>query len=155
MPLREGISRAKNAAQNATMRIAMFDQQWHENDYNADIILLNKCDLSADKNRANIDNMFYISTKTGQGLDDFMIYLSSVITEKLKTHNAAPRLTRKRHRDLLIAAHTDLTRAANAKLPELAAEDMRLSIRNLGRITGRVDVEDILDVVFNDFCIGK
>jgi tRNA modification GTPase len=38
---------------------------------------------------------------------------------------------------------------------ELVAEDLRLAIRELGRITGRVDVEDILDVIFRDFCIGK
>ena len=39
--------------------------------------------------------------------------------------------------------------------PELMAEDMRLALRELGRITGRVDVEELLDVVFRDFCIGK
>jgi tRNA modification GTPase len=38
---------------------------------------------------------------------------------------------------------------------ELAAEDLRLATRCLGRITGRVDVEDVLDVIFSDFCIGK
>ena len=42
-----------------------------------------------------------------------------------------------------------------AKAPELIAEDLRLAVRSIGRITGRVDVEDILDVVFRDFCIGK
>jgi tRNA modification GTPase len=42
-----------------------------------------------------------------------------------------------------------------ADLPELAAEDVRLASRALGRITGRVDVEDLLDVIFRDFCIGK
>jgi tRNA modification GTPase len=35
------------------------------------------------------------------------------------------------------------------------AEDLRLAARALGRVTGRVDVEDLLDVIFNDFCIGK
>ena len=35
------------------------------------------------------------------------------------------------------------------------AEDLRLALRELGRITGRVDVEELLDVVFRDFCIGK
>jgi tRNA modification GTPase len=40
-------------------------------------------------------------------------------------------------------------------LPELVAEDVRLAVRALGRITGRVDVEDILDVIFREFCIGK
>ena len=40
-------------------------------------------------------------------------------------------------------------------MPELRAEDLRLAARALGRIIGRVDVEDILDVIFRDFCIGK
>ncbi|MCH8002416.1 MAG: hypothetical protein IIA34_12250, partial [Proteobacteria bacterium] len=39
--------------------------------------------------------------------------------------------------------------------PELVAEDLRLALRALGRITGRVDVEDVLDAIFRDFCIGK
>ena len=46
-------------------------------------------------------------------------------------------------------------RRAFADLPELRAEDLRLAWRSLGRITGRVDVEDLLDVIFRDFCLGK
>ena len=41
------------------------------------------------------------------------------------------------------------------RAPELRAEDLRLACRALGRITGRVDVEDILDRIFREFCIGK
>ena len=48
-----------------------------------------------------------------------------------------------------------MTRATDAVDAELRAEDMRLAARALGRITGRVDVEDVLDVIFRDFCIGK
>ena len=48
-----------------------------------------------------------------------------------------------------------LERSENAALPELMAEDARLALRALGRITGRVDVEDLLDIIFRDFCIGK
>ncbi len=44
---------------------------------------------------------------------------------------------------------------AGAGTPELAAEDLRLAARALGRITGRVDVDDVLDLIFRDFCIGK
>ena len=47
------------------------------------------------------------------------------------------------------------SRAAGAGAPELKAEDLRLAARALGRITGRVDVEDVLDVIFREFCIGK
>jgi len=48
-----------------------------------------------------------------------------------------------------------LSRASVAFMAELAAEDLRLALRALGRIVGRVDVEDVLDVIFRDFCIGK
>jgi tRNA modification GTPase len=48
-----------------------------------------------------------------------------------------------------------LVRAQEAELPELTAEELRLALRALGRITGRVDVEDLLDIVFAEFCIGK
>jgi tRNA modification GTPase len=66
-----------------------------------------------------------------------------------------PALTRARHREALVEAETALKRGLSAPLPELAAEDLRLSLRALGRITGRVHVEDLLDVIFRDFCIGK
>jgi tRNA modification GTPase len=63
--------------------------------------------------------------------------------------------TRARHRAALEEAATALERSLVAELPELAAEDLRLSLRALGRITGRVHVEEILDKIFRDFCIGK
>ena len=69
----------------------------------------------------------------------------------------APTLTRKRHRHALEEAARSLEAAlaTPGDRPELLAEDLRLALRALGRITGRVDVEDLLDVVFRDFCIGK
>ena len=77
------------------------------------------------------------------------------IIEGLVGLSEAPAITRERHRQALTACNDALHRSMNAHLPELAAEDLRLAIRDLGRITGRVDVEDLLDVVFRDFCIGK
>ena len=64
-------------------------------------------------------------------------------------------LTRARHRHALEQAVSGLERALAATAPELMAEDLRLALRELGRITGRVDVEEVLNVVFRDFCIGK
>jgi tRNA modification GTPase len=67
----------------------------------------------------------------------------------------APALTRARHRHALAEGRDALERSLMASAPELLAEDLRLAVRAIGRITGRVDVEDILDVIFREFCIGK
>ena len=68
-------------------------------------------------------------------------------------------LTRLRHRVALMDSADALARAATEGPgtgdSELVAEDLRVAARALGRVTGRVDVEDLLDVIFNDFCIGK
>jgi tRNA modification GTPase len=74
---------------------------------------------------------------------------------KLERPDEAPPISRARHRYALQVAAASLARVATTNEPELIAEDMRLATRGLGRITGRVDVEDLLDVVFRDFCIGK
>jgi tRNA modification GTPase len=66
-----------------------------------------------------------------------------------------PPLTRARHRAALGEAAACLARAADADLPELRAEDLRLALRALGRITGQIGVEDLLDTIFRHFCIGK
>ena len=66
-----------------------------------------------------------------------------------------PLLTRARHRRAIEDAVLALNRAMEAELPELTAEDLRLALRALGRVAGQVDVEDLLDVIFREFCIGK
>jgi tRNA modification GTPase len=60
-----------------------------------------------------------------------------------------------RHRLALQECRDALQRFQGAAMVELAAEDLRLAARAMGRITGRVDVEDILDRIFSEFCIGK
>ena len=65
-------------------------------------------------------------------------------------------MTRERQRHALEETAAALQRALNHEQNEaLLAEELRLASRALGRLTGRVDVEDILDVIFRDFCIGK
>jgi tRNA modification GTPase len=99
---------------------------------------------------------FSISAKTGQGLDELVAALASEAAEALGS--ASPRAvpTRERHRVLLtktLAALTDAIRLRNK--PELAAERLRNGSEDLSRITGRIDVEDLLDHIFGAFCIGK
>ncbi len=94
-----------------------------------------------------------VSALTGAGLDALLAALSDRIAQTYRIE--APVLTRARHRQSLEEAAASLHRALEATLPELQAEDLRLALRSIGRITGTVDVEDLLDVIFRDFCIGK
>jgi len=64
-------------------------------------------------------------------------------------------LTRERHRQALSRAAEALRHALEAAAPEIVADEMRVAMRELGRITGSVDVEELLTVIFRDFCIGK
>ena len=83
--------------------------------------------------------------------------LQQKVQQKLESRDGAPLLTRPRHRQALGEALAALRHGATAPAdrPELLAEDLRLAMRAIGRITGRVDVEELLDLVFRDFCIGK
>jgi tRNA modification GTPase len=94
-----------------------------------------------------------ISALTGEGVDRLLSALGEHVAQNYRVE--APILTRARHRQALEDAIASLRRALGASLPELSAEDLRLAWRDLGRITGAVDVEDLLDVIFRDFCIGK
>ena len=98
--------------------------------------------------------MIGVSARSGQGLDALMAELTQRAAQALEG-SGTPALTRARHRVAIEDAVGALQRGLNAGLPELAAEDVRVAARALGRITGRVDVEDMLDIIFRDFCIGK
>jgi tRNA modification GTPase len=95
-----------------------------------------------------------ISVRTGAGLERLLTAVGNIVRERFDPANA-PVLTRERHRHALIQGAEALERSMAAVAPEIMAEEIRLAMRELGRITGRVDVEDLLDVVFRDFCIGK
>ncbi|TCS64856.1 tRNA uridine-5-carboxymethylaminomethyl(34) synthesis GTPase MnmE [Varunaivibrio sulfuroxidans] len=95
-----------------------------------------------------------ISLKTNEGMEDLLSLLENNVRTRCESA-AGPGITRQRHRECLQATHDHLRRALDASDLDLCAEDLRLSLNALGRITGRVDVEDLLDVVFRDFCIGK
>ena len=96
-----------------------------------------------------------LSLKTGEGLEALVTAIAAEARKQLDSPAEAPALTRARHRFALTQAADALARAAKAEQQELFAEDLCLAVRAIGRITGRVDVEDLLDIVFRDFCIGK
>ncbi len=96
-----------------------------------------------------------ISTVTLSGFDRLFELISGHVSRIVGEPELMP--FRQRHSDLLNAAIEDLRRAGNIDLDdvELKAEVMRQAATSLGRVTGRVDVEDLLDVIFSRFCIGK
>jgi len=97
-----------------------------------------------------------VSVKEDHGLDQLFETLRSHVMSAMAPREV-PSLTRARHRSALEEAVEHLSRfSENAGVDSvLAAEDVRMAARALGKITGRVGVEDMLDVVFGDFCIGK
>jgi tRNA modification GTPase len=117
----------------------------------ADLTVWNKSDLPWPQPRDGLK----ISARTGQGFELLIQQLVKIIQQEFEIATDSPLLTRARHRHALEEAASALTRALSAQDLELMAEDFRLALRALGRITGRVDIEDLLDVVFRDFCIGK
>lgn len=95
----------------------------------------------------------HVSVRSGEGLGELERELERRVAEAL-AQQEAPALTRVRHRKLLEDA-LDALHRPRSSLPELWAEDLRTAASALGRITGRIDVEDLLDEVFSSFCIGK
>jgi tRNA modification GTPase len=95
-----------------------------------------------------------VSALTGKGLPALRARLDAA-ARSLTESAGPPPLTQARHRAALQETAARLAGARTADLPELRAEDLRLAMRALGRITGMVGVEDILDTLFARFCIGK
>ncbi|HBU98387.1 GTPase, partial [Thalassospira lucentensis] len=170
----EGVRRATARADNADLRLVVIDRDdWPTIDPEAarlidgsTILLINKVD---DLGSADIPKVWSgtsaggaklelpvlpISAMTGQGMESLLQLLETRVKEGLDFAGPVP-LTRLRHRRALESASDHLDRGMKTDIAELAAEDVRLAVREIGKITGRVDVEDLLDIIFGDFCIGK
>lgn len=158
----EGIRRARRWAGTADLKIAVFAvDDPAAAGAAADVVdrdtvvVLNKVDLGEpDWVPPPALGCFKVSVATGQGIEALVDGLTQAVADRASV-GAAPLMTRARHRAAVTECVEALDRATAASLPELAAEDLRLAVRALGRITGAVDVEDLLDVIFRDFCIGK
>ncbi len=96
-----------------------------------------------------------VSAKTGEGIEALEANLEAAATKGLGTTSQSP-ITRTRHRVELVSTRDALKRFVNHDLdPELAAEELRIAAHHLGRLTGRIDVEEVLGAIFLEFCIGK
>ncbi|MBL4864402.1 MAG: tRNA uridine-5-carboxymethylaminomethyl(34) synthesis GTPase MnmE [Rhodobiaceae bacterium] len=156
---KEGIRRARATAELADLRIWMScvgEAKSAEDVRSGDLFVLNKLDMALDFSLD--EEQIGISVATGQGLEALSERLEAQILT-LFGETEAPVVTRERHRVELQSCMGALQSAVSLVERDgdvsLVAEELRRAVRAVGRITGRVDVEELLDVVFRDFCIGK
>ncbi len=144
----EGVRRARSRAASADLVITVIEagSAFSPNG----LIVANKSDLYPERR----PEVLPVSALTGAGLPELRSRLAAEASA-LTQSSGPPPLTRARHRTALRAAARWLADAEDAIEPELRGEAMRLALRALGTITGQVGVEDILDSIFRQFCIGK
>jgi len=162
---KKGISLAISKSKESDLSLIMIDNSSKNIDHKIKnlinencIVVLNKSDVDSTQNH-NFNKVaaVLISVKKNKNIDQ----LIAKIKEKLKTKFISPNhvlITRERHRiklnECLKEINNFLKKDQNKDI-EMAAEDLRLATRHLGSIVGKVDVEEILDSIFKDFCIGK
>ncbi len=144
---REGMRRARAEAASADLCLLLTAPDAPPPPETPGLAIRTKADLGAVPGPG-----LAVSARTGEGLEA----LRAAIADAMRARVAGPPgALRARHARALGDALEALDRFAAAPQTDLAAEDLRLAVRALGRVTGRVDVEDLLDAIFREFCIGK
>lgn len=152
----EGISRARVRAGQADIKLALFDgSKLPEMDAHTKelldentIVIFTKSDLGAN------GSGFAVSAKTGQGIEELLVLIEEKVSDSFG-RGASSLITRARHRNLLTEAELLLSAAMEDKEIELSCEELRRAALAIGKITGKIQVDDVLDVIFSQFCIGK
>jgi len=171
---REGVRRASEQAAGANLVLWVVDasaREWQTLQLPATKVasesitwlVVNKIDLVAGEEPRRIESRFdrkeivnFVSSTTGAGVDELVNAIARYADSFFTPEPAL--VTRERQRAHLIVTGLALQgaqRAAQDGREEIMAEQLRLATRALGKLLGRVDVEDVLDVIFRDFCIGK
>jgi tRNA modification GTPase len=158
----EGIRRAKARAAAADLKLVLFDASMPPDPESLallderSIVLATKCDLARQGAHPELPaSALPVSVRTAAGLDRLLEALGERVRDGLAPAEGAPVVTRARHREALEGCVEELTQALAQDAPELRAENLRLAARALGRVGGRVEVEEVLDRLFREFCIGK
>ena len=159
----EGIKRAQEWAKTANSRLILLEPSTEAGflerlkpNPECDLVVLNKIDLLPRDFKK--EQTLAISLKDEIGLDKLLNGLKKIVSKNM-VGQEPPVITRTRHREALQSCLNSIKAAKTALLsdeePEIVAEELRAATKSLGRVVGAVDVEDLLDVVFGDFCIGK
>ena len=156
----EGIRRAQHRARNATLKLAVLDIVTAAEDYKHiqalidqnTLVVLNKSDLADTPHSLLFDT--HVSASSGDGIDRLIALLKDRVAG-LVADAPSPLITRARHREALAQALAALTRFSTRLPLELMGEELRAAAQAIGKITGKITADDLLDVVFRRFCIGK
>lgn len=156
---REGIRRAEARAAVADLVLWLTDVTADADVPAPDgaLRVVTKRDLiDSDRQRSLPSFDAVVSSVSGDGIQDLIGLITDRVAATLPP-TESPLITRSRHRSSIAHASEALAsaRAAHETALEIRAEDLRIASDSLARITGRIDVEDLLDVIFRDFCIGK
>lgn len=174
---KEGVKRSLQSIENADLIIAVFDRSDPLKDEDFEviekikdknaIIVMNKCDLPAAVAEDTISSrithyasrILQISATRGDGLEELKESIFDSCLKDWKEEREGVVVTNIRHRTALENAEASLDRAMSALIEdqplEILALELRDSLDRLGEIVGAVTTEDILNKIFNDFCIGK
>ncbi|MCG5482005.1 MAG: tRNA uridine-5-carboxymethylaminomethyl(34) synthesis GTPase MnmE [Ensifer alkalisoli] len=156
---REGIRRAREIIGHADLVLLLSEKPgaFHLDEAITDDVPVIRVATKLDRGETAwqpTDADVFLSTKTGAGIADLLQELTAFLPDLAgRTSFAMP--SRKRHVDCLRQASAALERGLATEGLDLQAEQLRLASNALGRITGRVDVENLLDVIFSEFCVGK
>jgi len=161
---KKGIALALSKSKEADLTIIMIDNSSKtinnqiKDLINKDsIILLNKSDINDNQNHKFDAETIMVSVKNNKNIDILIKKIKEKLSKKFTSNNSTL-ITKERHRvklnDCLKELDKFLKKDQNKDI-ELAAEDLRMATRHLGSIVGKVDVEEILGSIFQDFCIGK
>ncbi|MEQ8432720.1 MAG: tRNA uridine-5-carboxymethylaminomethyl(34) synthesis GTPase MnmE [Oceanicaulis sp.] len=160
----EGVRRALARAEDADLRLGVVDVSRETSPpilsrlRQGDALILNKTDLAGAGAIPTPDGAerFELAARTGAGLEALEAWLGETVRTRL-SRRESPALSRARHRQAVGRAleHLQAARVRLLDAPELASAEVQLGLRALESLTGRIDVEDVLDRVFSQFCIGK
>jgi tRNA modification GTPase len=160
---KEGVNRAIKAAQNADIVIHVIDgsadQPTKKKTKTNDIVVLNKNDLTGHVpgKVENEANTFRLSALTGEGVGDLLNHISNYFNQGLLVEETLT--ARRRHLSALKEANKHFLEAEakilTGRITDLVAEDLLQAQNSLSEITGEFTSEDLLEKIFNEFCIGK
>ena len=153
---KKGIEITQKKIDEANLVIELFDDPSKLNFHDERLTILNKCDLHNKENKT-YDRVINISVTTGDGIDHLIKQISDKVSNNFGGYSdTIPTKTR-----YILGVQNSIQSLLNAKTidlknnSELMVEELRLAIQEIGKITGHVDVEEYLEVIFKDFCIGK